>query len=147
MAKSMKRNILREKYEKYRRDMLFNKIRLWMLKTKLHLIPKYNNRIEDIFRVKGPNVYVRKTRHMEKMMKKYHQLSILKPADPKNLQKNIADQTEKRELINILKKISPFRPLLNQQYVKAQKEVREMEKETSYTANFNQFVSALRIKR
>lgn len=136
------------KYEKYRKHMMFEKFKLWLLETKLKITPQYNNKIEDEYRMKGANMEVSRTRHLDNMKKRYKQLNILIPKDPKTYVKNIADQSEKRKLINTLRKVFPLRPtVLNFEYLKLKKQVNEMKKATSHTQTYSQFLKPLGLRR
>lgn len=136
------------KYEKYRKRMMFERIRAWLLESKLKGIPQYNNKIAEEYRLKGVNLEVPRTRHLDNMMKRYKLLKTLTPVDNKTYAKNIANLTERRELINNLRKVFPLRPtILNPEYLKVKKQVNEMKKATSHAATYSQFLKPLALKR
>lgn len=144
MARALKRNPIAEQYAKYKKQIMWNKIQLWKAQMALHATPKYNDKVEEIFKLKGPMLEVYRTRHIERMSKKYpEQLGKLIPTNPKTLAANVADQTERRNVVNTLKKVTPFRPMLNPEFVQRQKKVEELKKQSTLMS-YRQFAMSLR---
>lgn len=137
-----------DEYIKYKRRRMFEKIRVWLLESKLKTIPQYNNKVEEEYKIKGANIEIPRTRHLDNMMKRHKPLRILTPMNSKTYVKNIANPVEKRKLLLALRKVFPLRPtILNPEYLKVRKQVNEMKKATSYTATYRQFLRPLLARR